>query len=81
MESARLSSSEASSFASATSRLERSSRRAASEGGLKDLNLSATVVAEPGSGGCKMAKVERAHVKGAWEGVDLNFTCYDAAAL
>ena len=27
-----------------------------SEDGLKDLNLSAAVVAEPGSGGCKMAK-------------------------
>ena len=50
-----------------------------SEDGLKDLNLSATVVAEPGSGGCKMAKVERAEAKGAWEAVDLNFTCRDAA--
>ena len=50
-----------------------------SDDGLKDLNLSATVVAEPGSGGCKMAKVERAEAKGAWEAVDLNFTCRDAA--
>ena len=51
-----------------------------SDDGLKNINLSATVVAKLGSGGCKMAKVERAEAKGPWEAVDLNFTCRDTAA-
>ena len=48
-----------------------------SDDGLEDLNLSATVIAAPGSGGCKLAKVERSEAKGPWMNVDLNFTCRD----
>ena len=64
--------------------LEQGHRRAwlmvESDDGLKNLNLSATVVAGPGSGGCKLAKVECGNAKGPWERVDLNFTCRDVVA-